>query len=328
MSDSIRRLSDHPLVFRPASSRSAVGARRLELLHHVPHDCRVAGAWRPVGTGPSADCRARRRLAGAVAACERRERRAVAIDDSPSRRAQCGGAMTEPDAIQRRWGRVVGCSYVFSLVPSIFAEFYVSGRLVSDNAIVTAQNIIAHERLFRLGIACNLLVFATDVLLVTALYIVLERVNRRLALLATFFRLIETTILIVAALNDFYVLRLLSGTSYVTTANSNELAALARVSIGAHGSAYGVALLLFGFGSPVFCYLWLRSGYIPKPLAVWGLLASVWIGICAFTFVVFPELEKVITIGYYGGPLFLFEVTIGLWLLFKSIRQGTLTSST
>jgi hypothetical protein len=252
----------------------------------------------------------------------------VAIDDGSSRHDQSGGTMTEADAIQRRWARVVGFSYVFALVPAIFAEFYVAGHLfVSDNAIATAQNIIAHERLFRLGIASNLLVFATDVLLVTALYVVLERVNRRLALLAVFFRLIETTILIVAVLNDFYVLRLLSGASYLTTVNSDELAALARVSIGAHNSAYGVALLLFGFGSPVFCYLWLRSGYIPKPLAVWGLLASVWIGICSFTFVVFPEIQKVITVGYYGGPIFLFELTIGLWLLIKSVRPGTLTSS-
>jgi hypothetical protein len=233
--------------------------------------------------------------------------------------------MTAPDAIQRRWARVVGFSYIFALAPAVFAEFYVSGRLVvSDNAIVTAQNIIAHERLFRLGIASNLLVFATDVLLITALYVVLERVNRRLALLATFFRLIETTILIVAVLNDFYVLRLLSGASSLTAVNSDQLAALARVSMGAHNSAYGVALLLFGFGSPVFCYLWLRSGYIPKPLAVWGLLASAWIGICSFIFIVFPELTKVITIGYYGGPIFLFELTIGLWLLIKSVSPSPL----
>jgi len=236
--------------------------------------------------------------------------------------------MTDLDAIQRRWARVVGFSYVFALVPAVFAEFYVLGRLVSDNAIVTAQNIIAHERLFRLGIASNLLVFATNVLLVTALYVVLERVNRRLALLATFFRLVETTILIVSVLNDFYVLRLLSGASYLTTVNSDELAALARAGIGAHSSTYNVALILFGFGSPVFCYLWLRSGYIPKPLAVWGLLASVWIGSCAFTFVVFPELTEVISVGYYGGPIFLFELTMGLWLLFKGVRQVTLTRET
>ncbi len=251
----------------------------------------------------------------------------MAIDGRPLFRDQSGGTMTAPDAIQRRWARVVGFSYIFALAPAVFAEFYVSGRLVSDNAVTTAQNIIAHERLFRLGLASNLLVFAADVVLVTALYIVLERVNRRLALVATFFRLIETTILIVAVLNDFYVLRLLSGASYLTTVNPDVLAALARVSMGAHGSAYGVALLLFGFGSPVFCYLWLRSAYIPKPLAVWGLLASVWIGICSFTFIVFPEVEKVISVGYYGGPIFLFELTIGLWLLFKGIRPGTQTSS-
>jgi hypothetical protein len=251
----------------------------------------------------------------------------VATGDSPLFREQAGGTiMTEADEIQRRWARVVGFSYLFALAPAVFAEFYVSGRLVSDNAIVTAQNIIAHERIFRLGIASNLLVFATDVVLVTALYIVLERVNRRLALLATFFRLIETSILIVAVLNDFYVLRLLSGASYLTTLNSDELAALARVSMGAHGSAYNVALILFGCGSPVFCYLWFRSGYIPKPLAAWGLLASVWIGICAFTFVVFPELTKVITVVYYGGPIFFFELSMGFWLLFKGIRQHTLTS--
>jgi hypothetical protein len=252
----------------------------------------------------------------------------VAIGEGPHVRDQSGGTMIEPDAIQRRWARVVGFSYVFALVPAVFAELYISGRLVSDNAVLTAQNIIAHERLFRIGIASNLLVFATVVLLVTALYIVLERVNRRLALLATFFRLIETTILIVAALNDFSVLRLLSGASYLTTVNSTELAALARVSMGAHNSAYGVALLLFGFGSPVFCYLWLKSRYIPRPLAVFGLVASIWIGLCSFAFIVFPELTRVITIGYYGGPIFLFELTTGLWLLFKGIRQGTGTSST
>jgi hypothetical protein len=251
----------------------------------------------------------------------------VAIDDNPLFHDQSGGTMTAPDAIERRWARVVGFSYLFALLPSIFAEFYVSDRLVSDNAIVTAQNIIAHERLFRLGLASNLLVFAADVVLVTALYIVLERVNRRLALLAVFFRLMETTILIVAVLNDFYVLRLLSGASYLTTMNSDELATLARVSIGAHSSAYGVALLLFGFGSPLFCYLWLKSGYIPIPLAVWGLLASAWIGVCSFAFIVFPDLRQMITIGYYGGPIFLFELTIGFWLLIKGVRPRALTSS-
>jgi len=235
--------------------------------------------------------------------------------------------MTETDAIQQRWARLVGFSYVFALVPSIFAEFYVSGRLISGDAVATAQNIIAHERLFRMGVASNLLVFATDVLLITSLYVVLERVNRRLALLAAIFRVMENTILVVAVLNDFYLLRLLSGASYLSGLDSAGIASLARVSVGAHNSAYGVALILFGFGSTIFCYLWLKSGYIPRPLAAFGVIASIWIGLCSFSFVVFPELNRVIGVGYYGGPIFLFELTVGLWLLLRGIKDESPKSS-
>jgi len=37
------------------------------------------------------------------------------------------------------------------------------------------------------------------------------------------------------------------------------------------------------------------------------------------------DLKQVITIGYYGGPIFLFELTIGLWLLIKSVRPSAAT---
>src|SRR5437899_1827248 len=107
------------------------------------------------------------------------------------------------DDSQSKAARVVGFTYLFALLPASFAEFYVPSKLiVYNNAAETARNIMAHERLFRLGIASNLVVWATDIVLITALYVVLERVNRNLALLAAFFRLIETAILVVMTLND------------------------------------------------------------------------------------------------------------------------------
>ena len=193
--------------------------------------------------------------------------------------------MIEPDAIQRRWARVVGFSYVFALVPAVFAELYISGRLVSDNAVLTAQNIIAHERLFRSIAATCFCALMVTLIIASAGEATTGSWPR------SFLPHRNHNVLIVG-LNDFSVLRLLSGASYLTIVSPDVLAALARVSMTAHGAAYGVALLLFGFGSPVFCYLWLKSGYIPRPLAVLGLLASVWIGICSFTFVVFPELTR------------------------------------
>ena len=223
---------------------------------------------------------------------------------------------------QGKAAKVVGFAYLFALLPAIFAEFYVSGQLiVYNNAAETARNIRGHEQLFRLGVACNLIVFATDVVLITALYVVLERVNRNLALLAAFFRLIETTILFVVTLNDFNVLELLSGAEYLRALEADRVQALARLSIAAHGDAYNLALLLFGLGSPVFCYLWFRSGYIPKVLAAWGAIASLWVGVCAFTFIIFPAAIRVVTVVYYGGPIFFFELTMGFWLLFKGINS-------
>src|SRR5438094_5708672 len=74
------------------------------------------------------------------------------------------------DESQRKAATVVGLSYLFALPPAIFAEFYVRTQLIAfDNAAQTARNIMAHERLFRLGTASNLTVFAIDVVLIVAL---------------------------------------------------------------------------------------------------------------------------------------------------------------
>lgn len=225
------------------------------------------------------------------------------------------------DDSQRTASKVVGFAYLCALVPAIFAEFYVRGQLVvADNATQTAVNIVGHERLFRLGIAGNLAVFALDVALITALYVVLRPVNRILALLAFGWGLVETAILIIVTLTDLDALRILSGAQYLKAFEADQLQVLARLSIGAHGAAYNAGLVFAGLRSTGFCYLWFKSGYIPKALAGWGILASFLMGTCSFSFIIFPELATVIPVQIYGGPIFIFELTIGLWLLIKGIR--------
>jgi hypothetical protein len=225
------------------------------------------------------------------------------------------------DESQRKAARVVGLTYLFALIPANFAEFYVPGQLIDyDNVAETARNIMAHERLFRLGIASNLIVFSVDVVLITALYVVLKPVSRSLALLATFWRLVETACLVVVTLDDFDVLRILSA-DYLRVFEPERLHALARLSIGAHGAGYMVGLLLFGLGSTVFCYLWFKSNYIPRALAAWGVFSSLLVAICTFAFIIFPDLGDVLIPGCFA-PIFLFEVVIGFWLLLKGLRPS------
>lgn len=227
------------------------------------------------------------------------------------------------DESQRKAAKVVGFMYLLFLPFGVFAEFFAFGQLiVSDSAAETARNIMAHERLFRLGIAANLTGFATVVVLITALYVVLKPVNRNLALGAAFFRLIETSMVVVTILNNLDVLRALSGADYLRVFEAEQLQALARLSIGASGDAYSIGVLFFGIGSTVFCYLWFKSKYIPRALAAWGVLASSWVGVCVFASIIFPEFGKVVTMVYYGAPAFFFELTMGIWLLFKGLRPS------
>ncbi len=224
------------------------------------------------------------------------------------------------DESQRKAAKVVGLFYLFALPPAIFAEFYVRTRVITlDNAAQTARNIMAHERLFRLGTASNLTVFALDVVLILALYVVLMPVNRGLALLATGWGLVETATLVFVTLSDFDVLRILSGADYLHAFEANRLQALARLSVSAHADAYNVGLVLAGLRSTAFCYLWLKSRFIPRALAAWGMLASFLMGGCAFSFIIFPELAKVVPVEIYGAPIFFFELTMGFWLLLKGL---------
>jgi hypothetical protein len=226
------------------------------------------------------------------------------------------------DESQRKAARVVGFAYLFALPPAIFAEFYVRAQLIaSGDAAQTARNIMEHERLFRLGTASNLTVFALDVVLIITLYVVLMPVNRTLALLATCWCLIDTSTLVFVTLSDFDVLRILSGANYLQAFEANRLQALSRLALSAHFDAYNVGLVLAGLRSTVFCYLWLKSRFIPSALSVWGIAASFLMGASAFLIIIFPELTKVVPVEIYGAPIFFFELTMGFWLLLKGLRS-------
>src|SRR5947208_12403537 len=62
------------------------------------------------------------------------------------------------DESQRKAARVAGFTYLFTLPFVVFANFAIHDRLiVAGNAAETARNIMAHERLFRVSIACDLI---------------------------------------------------------------------------------------------------------------------------------------------------------------------------
>jgi hypothetical protein len=226
------------------------------------------------------------------------------------------------DESQSKAAKVVGFTYLFALVTANFAEFYVRGHLiVAGNAAQTARNIMAQETLFRLGIASDLITYAADVVLLVALYVILKPINPSLALLAAFWRLVETSIFIASSLVDFDALRALGTDDYLRGFGTDQLQVLARLSIGAHGAEYIVGLMFFGLGSTVFSYLWFKSRYIPRALAAWGVFSSSLVAACSFVIIIFPGFADIATPGFLV-PIAIFELTMGFWLLIKGLRPA------
>lgn len=215
---------------------------------------------------------------------------------------------------QRTAARVVGITLLFAIGIVVFANYGIAFRLiVPSNAVDTARNIVQHETLFRLNIACNLI------------YVILKSANQRLAMLAAICRLIYGLMWAITALNMLGALRLLGDAAYLPVFEPDQLKTLARLHISI--DAYYVGLPFWGLASAICSYLWFKSRYVPRALAVFGVIASAWCVICAFAFIVFPQFETTVNAYWFDMPLVIFETTIGLWLLFKGLRNIETTGS-
>jgi hypothetical protein len=133
---------------------------------------------------------------------------------------------------------------------------------------------------------------------------------------------------LLATLNLLGSLRLLGTAPYLQAFQPEHLQALARLQIAANFDDYYVGLPFFGLAATICAYLWLRSGYIPKTLAAFGLISSAWCVVCAFIFLVFPDFNKVVNDYWFDSPMALFELVVSLWLLFKGLQSPRIATAT
>lgn len=221
---------------------------------------------------------------------------------------------------QRSAARLIGFLYLFMMATGVFGQVFVRDRLmVPGNAAETARNIVGSEQLFRLSVAGDLVTYIGGIVLIWALYVLLRPVDRNLALLAVLLRLCENAILCAATASSLVALRLLSGADDLKALEPGQLHSLATLVISAQGLGMSVGFILLGLGSAIFAYLLLKSRYIPKVLAAWGIFASLVLALVTLANIVFPRVGDVMGMAYMM-PMGLYEVGLGLWLLIKGVQ--------
>lgn len=216
--------------------------------------------------------------------------------------------------------RVAGLLYLVIFLVAPFAEFFVrQGLIVAGDVGATAENIRASEGLFRAGFSSDLVVFVIEIAQSALLYVLLAPVSRPLALVMSFARLAQATILGLNLLNMYTGLQILTSSTYAAAFDPGQLNALAFLFLNAQSAGYELGLVFFALHLLTLGYLVYRSGYLPRILGV--LLVVSAIGYLANSFAVFlaPDLESVTGTAVVIAAM-IGELPLTLWLLVKGVN--------
>jgi len=209
------------------------------------------------------------------------------------------------DISLRTAAMVAGVGLLLMAILSPIAYLNIFQSLVKfDDAALTAQNILNSMGAFR---TCILLLFTVailDIVVAWALYILLVPANKNLSALAAWLRVIYAGIFIFAISKLYVALQ-------VITADGTQAMSFLK----AFQSIWDKGLILFGFHLLVLGYLAFKSGYIPKWLGVFLVLASVGYIIDGFGKTLSPDYNLNVAQFTFVG-----EVLLIFWLLWKGFK--------
>ena len=218
----------------------------------------------------------------------------------------------------RLLARISGVFYVVIIILALFAYLHVRGQLiVPTNMAQTETNVVAHERLYRLGFSAAVVAVICNLPLGWIFYELFKVVNSRLALLALVFITASATIEAVNLFN--YIMPLFTFTlpEYISAFDAREIQALARGEVRLFGYGFGVSLVFFGVFCALTGYLILRSKFLPAILGL--LMVAAGVVYCIENFVFFLALPD---ISYISKVHLVAEVSLALWLLVVGVNEG------
>jgi Domain of unknown function (DUF4386) len=221
--------------------------------------------------------------------------------------------------------RIAGAIYLSMIFTAPFSLIYVPSKLiVRGNAAATAENILAHETMFRLSIFGELVGHVIFICLGIALYRLLSNVNKTWAMLMVAFVSVSAAVGFLNALNNIAALILFRGGDFLTVFDKPQRDALAMLFLRLHSQGQFIDEIFWGVWLFPFGLLVFRSGFLPRFLGVWLMVACfAWIAL-SITALFFPfHYEAAFR---YLQPAFFAEMAMMLWLLIRGANVKVLSA--
>jgi Domain of unknown function (DUF4386) len=228
------------------------------------------------------------------------------------------------DSSLGRTARIAGFIFLFIVISYTLSWIFVYSRLIAaGNVSAIASNILANPALFRIGIASDLLIVVSGIVLTVALYIILKPVNRNLALFALCLKMADAVLAAATVSLSFLALQMLTGEAFLTAGNPEHVQDLVGLFLSLHATAATIPLVFTSLGFIVFFYLFFKSKYIPGILAGFGIFSYALLFLYSFVTILGAKPATAL-LGNFDlicfAPSCLFELTIGLWLLVKGVN--------
>jgi hypothetical protein len=219
--------------------------------------------------------------------------------------------------------RIAGAIYLLMVIVAPFSMLYVPGKLiVRDNAAATAENILAHETLFRLSIFGDLIGHVIFICLGVALYRLLNSVNKTWALLMVGLVLVSAAVGFLDTLNNIAAVIFFRGGEFLSVFDKAQRDALGMFFIKLHNQGIFTDEIFWGVWLFPFGWLIFKSGFLPRFIGIWLIFECFgWIALSAialFAPIYYDPAFK------WLQPLFFAELAIMLYLLIRGANVQAL----
>jgi Domain of unknown function (DUF4386) len=226
----------------------------------------------------------------------------------------------------RNPGRVAGLWYLLLVFAGPLRLIYIPNKLfVHGNATATANNIAAHEWLFRFGIVGDLLGGVILIFLVLAFYRLFKGVDQNLAVqVAIFGGVMPAVLYLVNVVNDSATLTLVRGSDFLSVFDKPQRDALAMLFLHLHDEQNTAAEILWGLWLFPLALLVYKSRFLPRFLAVWLAINGFAYVVMSFAGELVPQYQHALFI--VSQPALFGEMALMLWLVIRGAKPQPLDS--
>jgi hypothetical protein len=216
--------------------------------------------------------------------------------------------------------RILGFAFLFQFVTSISSGVILNPVWsVPGNINETMLKVANNPLLVRGNILLDMLTAVGVIFLGAVLFITLRKQNEKMALTALGFYILEGALLGASRMATFSLIGI--SQEYAATGQPAMLLTMANLAFDSMDFVGGTLhMLAFCFGGILFYYLLYKSGVVPRPLSLWGLITTFPMLVGTLTQIFGSSIPFIFYVPYVP-----FELVIGIWILVKGIREGSET---